>query len=127
MQLVLARDGEALVAPGLVATEAVAVIPAPGPLTDVARQRAHVADLQRRHVIRGLREHRVPIADAGVRAEGVQGSESAHIEAAFGPIVHAIETVDGLEVHEHVRDIRSRPVHDSLFYELQEIGPSGDE
>ena len=59
VELVFAGDRKTLVAAGFVAREPVAEIPAPRPLAHVARQRADVADLRRRHAFGGFGQHRV--------------------------------------------------------------------
>ena len=69
VELVLPGDREALVSSGLVAGKPVTVVPAPGSLTDIARHRTDVTDLQRRHVFRGLGQRREPFADDGLFAE----------------------------------------------------------
>src|ERR1700686_2354556 len=101
VKLVLARKREALVAAGLVAWEPVAVVPAPWPLTDIARQRADIPDLGRRDAARGFCEHRVPLLHRRVAAQRVEREQATDRDSsARGGDV--IKTSDGLETDEYI-------------------------
>jgi hypothetical protein len=77
IELVLAGGREALVAAGLVARKAIAEVPAPRALADVARERADVPDLRRRHRGGRFSEHGKWSAQRLVTAERVEGDEAA--------------------------------------------------
>src|SRR5215472_2739832 len=102
VELIFARDGEALVAARLVAREAVAKIPAPGTLADVAGERAEVADLGRGDGFSGLGEDGVIAADAWVAAEGVQGDLAADVETAARSRPSLILAFQGAEIDQDV-------------------------
>jgi len=127
VELVLPGDREALVAPGLVAGKPVTVVPAPGSLTDIARERTDISDLERRHVFRGLGQHREPLADNGLFAKRPEGGQAPYRDAVSTSGNDLIDTFHGLEIDEDIRHAGSRPVHDPLLHELQEIRPSGGE
>src|SRR5438093_13130136 len=86
----------------LQAVEPIAVVPAPRPLAHVSRNRRDVADLGRRHVDRGFRQHGVLLADHKMAADRIERCESADPQpATFG--LDLIEALDRLQIHDRVR------------------------
>src|SRR5258708_1843060 len=81
----------------LQAWKTVAVIPAPRPLADVARERAGVADLRRANAVGSLREHRVLFSDQRIASEG---GESDQATDRYPVLVrcNAIQARNGLQV-----------------------------
>src|ERR1700675_340869 len=82
VELVLARRREALVSAILQARKAVAVIPAPGPLANVTRQSAGIADLGRSDALGRFRQHGVLFADLRVVAKRIQRNQPADLHLA---------------------------------------------
>ncbi len=101
VEFVLAGNAEAGLPAVLVARESVAVIPAPRPLADVARERPGVADLGRSHVTRRFGEHVVVLADERIAAQRVERDQPAdhHLPALLR---HTIERADRFEIDQHV-------------------------
>jgi len=102
VKLVLARHRKTLVSARLEAREPVAVVPAPRALTQVARQRADVSDLWRRHALGRLGEHRVLTPDGGFATQRIERDHSPDRKpAAFRR--HAIESLDPFQADDDVR------------------------
>src|SRR6478609_9059071 len=81
MKAILAADREALCAARFVTGEAVAVVPAPGPLAHVAGERADVADLWRGDAAGGLAQHGMLLSDLWMMTERIKGHQPADGQA----------------------------------------------
>src|SRR3954463_15743505 len=94
--------------------KSIAEIPAPGPLADVAGERADISNLRSRHAFGRPRKHREIAANHGVPAERVQRYQTADGHAGSG-LRDLIQLLDGLEVDDHIRR------DDPLLGELQQV------
>jgi hypothetical protein len=102
VELILAGNGEALVAAGLVARKAVAVVPAPRTLVNVAGECADIAHLLRGHRFRGFGENCVVATDERVMAEGIERDEAADVDAGVRRR-DLVEPFDRFQIDQHVR------------------------
>src|SRR5579862_5007401 len=102
MKLVLARSRKTDLAAVFQTRKAVAKIPAPGALANVARESAGVANLRRAHFLGGFRQHGVLFADALIAAQGIESDQAADLELPALNL-NLIQPSDGLQIHQHVR------------------------
>src|SRR5260370_37983635 len=100
MELVLATYGKAHQTAILQAREAIAEVPTPWPLANVARERTDIADLRGRYRFGRFGQNGVLISNHRVAGESVQRDETPDVHAAC-PRHHLVEPLNCLEIDEH--------------------------
>ena len=93
VKLILARSGETGVSAIFQTRKAVAKIPAPGPLADVARERSSVANLRRADLLGGFGQHRIFFANALIVAQSVERDQAADFDFA-ALVLYLIQALD---------------------------------
>src|SRR5438132_394471 len=119
MELVLATCGKAHRTAILQAGEAIAEVPTPWPLANVARERTDIADLRGRYRFGRFGQNGVLISNHRMAGESVQRDETADVHAAC-PWNHLVEPLDGLQVDEHIR------LDYEIFHQRQQIAATAD-